>query len=120
MKSATDDLGTYRPPAPRHLAKATRAWWKALVSDYELESHHVRLLQLAGEAWDRCQQARAILEADGLTTKTANGLKAHPCIAIERDSRLAFARLIRELDLDTEPPSATRPPALRSNRRGGH
>jgi phage terminase small subunit len=107
------------PAPPKHLAAATRAWWKSVVEDYSLEQHHLRLLQLAGEAWDRGQQARRVLTTDGLTTRTETGLKAHPCIAIERDSRLAFARLIRELDLDTEPPAqGRRPPALRSNRRG--
>jgi hypothetical protein len=46
------------------------------------------------------------------------GVKPHPAIAIEQDSRLGFARLIRELDLDTEPPVSNRvgPPALFSNR----
>jgi hypothetical protein len=38
-----------------------------------------------------------------------------------RDSRLAVARLVRELDLDTEPPASERngPPGLLSNRRAG-
>jgi len=64
--------------------------------------------------------ARAEIEAYGLTVETeAGGRKANPAVAIERDSRLAFARLVRELDLDAEPPpDRSRPPALRSNRRG--
>ena len=46
------------------------------------------------------------------------GLRPHPCVAIERDSRLAVARLVRELDLDVEPPVSERrgPPPIFSNR----
>jgi phage terminase small subunit len=41
-----------------------------------------------------------------------------PEIAVERDSRISFARLCRELDLDAEAVAMTpRPPALHSNRR---
>jgi hypothetical protein len=65
------------------------------------------------------QVARKELARDGLTVKTVGGgAKAHPAVAIARDSRIVFARLIRELDLDCEVPDATRPPALRSNRQG--
>jgi hypothetical protein len=49
--------------------------------------------------------ARKQIAKDGLTVRTADGgIRTHPAIAIERDSRLALARMIRELDLDTEPP----------------
>ena len=97
-----------------HLAPGTRAWFTSVVATYSLEPHHLRLLQLAGEAWDRCQQAREAIARDGLIMLTTG--KAHPAVAIERDSRLAFARLIRELDLDAEPPpSWSRPPGLHSN-----
>ena len=104
---------------PAHLTRETAAWWRAVLGEYDLEAHHMRLLRLACESWDRCQQALDILDRDGLTTQTeSGGLKAHPCIGIERDARLAFARLLRELDLDAEPPpDRARPPALQSNRR---
>ena len=85
---------------------------------FELEEHHLHLLRLACESLDRCEQARRRLEAEGLTVAGREGLKPHPCASVERDSRLAFARLLRELDLDTEmlaDPYA-RPPALASNR----
>ena len=81
--------------------------------------HHLRLLQLACEAWDRAQAAREQLDRDGLTVPgREGGIRPHPCVAIERDARLAVARLVRELDLDTEPPVSERiaPPALFSNR----
>jgi hypothetical protein len=90
-----------------------------VLEDYALEEHHVRLLTLASESWDRAEQAREVLDRDGLTYVDRFGApRSRPEIAIERDSRVAFARLIRELDLDTNSPAeSSRPPALRSNRR---
>ena len=104
--------------APGHLQPATQAWYRGVVERWDLEEHHRMLLQAAGESWDRLQQARALLDHDGLTVETQQGVKGHPAIAVERDSRLAFARLIRELDLDLDPPAAAdvRPPKLRSVR----
>lgn len=112
-------MQTEMTPPPPHLAEATQSWWHSVVADYCLEGHHLRLLQLAAEAWDRCQQARAIIDADGLSyLDRFDAPRARPEIAIERDSRLAFARLIRELDLDVDaPPPAARTPGIRSNRR---
>jgi phage terminase small subunit len=106
------------PKPPEHLKPPTRKWFAGVVADYALEDHHVRLLTLAAEAWDRAQQAREAL-ATGLTFNDRFGAPhARPEVAIERDSRTAFARLIRELDLDVEaPPAGVRPPAIRSNRR---
>lgn len=109
-----------RPKAPSHLRPATARWWKAVHEEYSLEEHHTRLLTLAGEAFDWCSQAREAISADGITVKTADGgIEGHPAMAIERDARLAFARLVRELDLDTEAagPERSRPPSLRSIRR---
>jgi len=105
--------------APPHLAAETADWWLHVCGEFDLEQHHTRLLTLACEAFDRCGQARALIDADGPVTVTPDGaMKAHPAVAIERDARLAFARLLRELDLDTgPPPERARPPALRSNRR---
>lgn len=91
-----------------------------MVENYVLEPHHLKLLQLAGESWDRCQQAREILAAEGITFKDDRGnVRAHPAIAIEKDARIGYARLLRELDLDVEAPKSDRvgPPGLKSNRR---
>jgi P27 family predicted phage terminase small subunit len=109
------------PQPPSHLSPSARQWWQTTVETYVLHEHHLRILQLACEAWDRAQTARAQLEAEGLTVRGAEvGIRPHPCVAIERDSRLAVARLVRELDLDVEPPVPERigPPAIFSNRRG--
>ncbi|WP_245331162.1 P27 family phage terminase small subunit [Mesorhizobium sophorae] len=88
------------------------------MADFDLEQHHLRLLQAAAESWDRMQAARAAIGKHGLTFVDSNGNpKARPEIAIERDAKIGFARLIRELDLDVEAPTeGRRPPAIRSNR----
>ena len=105
-----------KPVAPTYLQPVTRAWWEAVVSRWDLEEHHIRLLTLAAEAWDRGQMAREQILRDGLTTGTKEGgLRAHPAVRVENDCRLGFARLVRELDLDLEaPPAASRPAPLRS------
>jgi P27 family predicted phage terminase small subunit len=109
------------PPPPGHLSEAMQAWWRTVVHDYDLDAHHLHLLEAACDAKDRMVQARGVLRTEGLTVATRDGgKKKHPASDIERDSRLAFARLVRELDLDCEPPQEQRgwrPPPIRSNRR---
>jgi phage terminase small subunit len=105
------------PKPPAHLQPPTREWFKQVIAAYDLEPHHVRLLILAAESWDRGVEARKELAAHGLTyTDRWGAPRGRPEIAVERDSRIAFARLCRELDLDADAtPAAPRPPALRSN-----
>ena len=108
------------PQPPAHLTAKTRRWFASVCNEFELEEHHLRLLELACEAWDRCQAARAVIDKEGMIyVDRFDAPRARPEIVIERDCRLAFARLVRELDLDLAPPvDASRPPALRSIRRG--
>ncbi len=96
---------------PGHLAPATRKWWLSVAGGWDLEEHHRRLLTLAAEAWDRTVMAREALAECGLTYEDRFGQpRARPEVAIERDGRLAFARLVRELALDEIDPPQSRPP----------
>jgi P27 family predicted phage terminase small subunit len=108
------------PEPPEHLSEDMRSWWRQITEIFILENHHVRLLQLACEAWDRQVAARQILAEEGLTIETGTGSrKPHPAVGIEREAKTQFARLLRELDLDTEMPKVDRhnwPPRLKSNR----
>lgn len=84
--------------------------------DYELAGHHIKLLTLAAQAWDRAEQARQILDTEGLTyLDRYDNPKTRPEIAVERDSRIAFARLLRELSLDVEEPGGSRMPGIRGH-----
>lgn len=104
---------------PKHLDAATRDWFSHVIAEYELEQHHVRLLTLAAEAWDRAQQARLEIDKHGIVyTDRFGAPRKRPEVSVESESRIAYARILRELDLDLDPPAAgSRPPALRSNRR---
>lgn len=95
-----------KPKPPKHLRPQTKVWWAAITATYQLESHHERLLTLACEAWDVGQLATDRISADGLwVTDRFGAVKPHPAVAIQRDARLGFARLIRELNLDAEEPA---------------
>lgn len=99
------------PEPPSHLSAEAAAWWGKVAADYMLESHHWKLVQAACEAWDRCQQAREVLADQGLVFVDKHGQpRAHPAVAIERDARIAFARVLRELQLDVDAPAEARPP----------
>jgi phage terminase small subunit len=100
------------PSAPAHLKPETAAWWTLVLEDYDLQPHHIRLLTAAATAWDRADQAREAIELDGPYQRDRyGGFKSHPALAVERDSRLAFARLLRELSLE-DSPGDSRPPRI--------
>src|SRR5262249_2416853 len=42
-----------------------RAYWRAAMAKFELNEHHLRLLEAACQAWDRMMQAPATLAEHG-------------------------------------------------------
>jgi P27 family predicted phage terminase small subunit len=102
------------PPvrAPRGLSAESRTLWRALVSQYSFEPHHLQILERACESLDRLRQAQAAIAKDGAYVRDRfGGLKAHPGVAVERDSQNAFLRAVRELGLDIEAPESPRAPS---------
>ena len=99
---------------PVHLRPDTAAWWASVAGDYALEAHHLRILTLAAEAWDRGVEAREAIARHGCVYVDRFAQpRARPEVAIERDSRIAFARLVRELVLDVDSPDESgRPPRI--------
>lgn len=98
------------PPAPAHLRDDGKRLWGQVVESFLLDDHQAEVLALACQALDRQTEARDLVDRDGAVQADRFGqLRAHPAIAIERDSRLAVARLLRELALEA-PPAGARPP----------
>ncbi len=68
---------------PKHLKSSTKRWFKEICETYELESHHEKLLLLAAEAWERCQEARVAIGKFGNIYKDKFGQpKTRPEIGI--------------------------------------
>jgi len=100
---------------PSHLETATKKWFRQVLEEYDLEPHHVKLLTLAAEAWDRSCEAEKAIRKWGVLYKesSTDKPKLNPCIKVKEQAEIIFARLLRELNLDIEPPKASgRPPNL--------
>jgi phage terminase small subunit len=92
------------PAAPAGLSPEMARWWGEVLKEHKLEPHRLHLLELACRAKDRCAAAGAVIAQDGATYIDRFGApRTRPEVAIERDSRQAFVRLLLALDL--RPPS---------------
>ena len=91
---------------PGHLSTEAKNIWKQINSSWDLSNSPDALLILRTglEAFCRLQQARAILDREGLTvsSKTAAGdiktLK-HPCLEAEKTARAGVLQSFRMLGL---------------------
>jgi P27 family predicted phage terminase small subunit len=102
---------------PSHLSKHSRALWRTITTNFTLEATETELLRLGLEALDRCEQARVLLAEDGIVTRGRYGQPvAHPALAVERDSRLAAARLFKQLALPEALSESISPLALKPRR----
>ena len=88
-------------------------FFEKVIQDYELEDHHRELLRQAACCLDRIEQARAQIDKDGLYLPDRyGGTKPHPAAKDERDHRLLFSKLLRELCLDSDSTNESRPPRM--------
>lgn len=99
------------PKAPKHLSIEARAFWDAVVSDYELEPHHLAILERACEQLDRLREAQAAIVEHGSLIEGRFGLKPNPAVAMHRDATTLHMRALRELGLDLTAPATSRPPS---------
>lgn len=103
---------TKSPKPPAHLRAASKRWWSAIASEYELEAQHLALLDQAAKCLDRIDAARAILDRDGVVVQDRFGCaRQHPGVNIELQNKTIFARLVREIGLDATA-AESRPPRV--------
>ena len=100
--------------APNHLSDNMKSWWRQINDTFELESQHLKILTLACEAFDQAEIARAHLAIHGNVYVDRWGQpKQRPEIQIQQQARRDFARLLRELGLDSSGPELPRHPGLK-------
>lgn len=87
--------------APSHLSAAGKRLWLRLHSDFVLDdAGSALLLQSVCEAFDRLQEARQRIKADGAIVRDRfNQPKPHPSLAIERDAAARMHSALRLLKL---------------------
>jgi phage terminase small subunit len=100
------------PKPPSELGPDGRKFFRKIVLEYELDSHHVELLTQGCKCLDRIASARKMLDAEGVVIRDRFGCpRPHPAVAVELQNKTIFSRLLRELGLDV-PQADSRPPRL--------
>lgn len=94
-----------KPAAPRELGPEGRQLWVELVVEYEIEdAGGLAILRLACESWQRYKDAQRQIKADGMSfLDRFDQVRAHPLLAIERDSRAQCLQALKSLNLGIEP-----------------
>ena len=86
---------------PKHLSADARRLWARLCTDFHLDDGAAQaLLRAACEAFDRVEQCRKAVAADGaLLTDRFGQKKPHPLLAAERDARGQLIGALRAMKL---------------------
>lgn len=90
-----------RTTPPKHLSPEGKRLWRKLQADFVLDDEAAQLiLQSALEAYDRVQEARAILARDGsVMTDRWGQARQHPASLVEASARAQMHAALRLLRL---------------------
>ena len=83
------------PDPPAHLSPRSKELWRELGPAEAKTIQRRALFQSALEALDRADQARQLIEAEGMVSKTTTtgALHIHPATKLEREARAQFAKI---------------------------
>ena len=96
------------------LHKVGKKFRRDVLKEYQItDTHDLRRLDLAAHCLDRIEHCQRVIDDEGPFIKDRfDQTKEHPACKTERDNKVLFARLVRELGLDLENPETPRPPGL--------
>jgi len=92
-------------PAPPSLSERSSRLWTEIVRDRVWSPGRLTLFEQALLALDRAEEAKALVDAEGLTTttKTTGAVHVHPALKIEKDARGQFLQAWGALCLNFDP-----------------
>lgn len=93
------------PDPPDHLSGRSGELWRTVGPDAAKSIERRTLFQAGLEALDRADEARQIIQAEGIISKTTTtgALHAHPAVKVEREARAQFVRIWDLLNLKWNP-----------------
>lgn len=102
------------PESTIKLKKAGLKFRRDILKNFQFdEVHDFERLNLACHCLDRVHECQAILATEGLFIKDRFEIsKPHPGIEIEKNQKVLFIRILRELNLDISKPKDLRTPSL--------
>ena len=66
-------MSTQYQKGPAHLTAESQNYWVKAANFFDFKPHHLRLLTAGCEAWDRMQEARRLIEAEGVVVEDRFG-----------------------------------------------
>lgn len=92
---------------------AVKKFWRDSLDAFDYTPDGLEILRVACNSLERYYQAKDILDTEGLTFRTASGIRKHPAAEIEKTARQGFLQACRQLgvatDADTEKRNVGRP-----------
>ena len=86
---------------PPGLRKSGRALHSAVMRAYELDKTETVILREACRTLDAIDGLQALLDREGLTSESSQGVRVHPALVELRQQRITFARLVTALRIPT-------------------
>lgn len=111
LREAAQEAAHEKRRAPRGLGDDGRKLWQAITKSFELTESEAVLLEESARCRDRIKQLRAVVDAEGVTVQSPQGVKAHPALVEERSQRKMLGQLLASMrlpDLEDEQGSNSR------------
>lgn len=94
------------PEPPPNLGERGAAFWRTIMGDYELDQpDEAELLLETCRQLDLLEALQEVIDREGVLAESSQGIRCHPAVTELRQARLAAARLLAALGVDSGEPA---------------